>query len=153
MLDLKENSLRQHLQLLANPAGSAHEEAVRKVGGSTSPETTEETDPLSIPALPTPGPGMGVESPEESSLVSEEQLESLLPTEGQLLTQQLYSVQCSRMVLAHAVPGTLVFTRTSLAFTADDSTKEYEKALCMVGVVTVEPINKGHLRDQSFCPL
>ena len=54
-----------------------------------------------------------------------------LPSE-QDKSQQLLTVPCSMVVLAHAIPGTLAFTRTYLTFTANDSTEEYEKASYLV---------------------
>ena len=48
-------------------------------------------------------------------------------------SQQLLTIPCSMVVLAHAVPGTLAFTRNDLTFTANDSTEEYNKASYLVG--------------------
>lgn len=132
---MKENSLRQHLQLLANPSGSTHEEAVRKVGVNVSLEG-EESTASTLPIATLPSPQAGHVSLEEASFTSEDLLESLIPSEEQVV--QLLSVQCSRVVLAHAVPGTLVLTKSSMSFTADDSTSQYEKALCMVSLGRVD---------------
>lgn len=129
-LDLKENCLCQRLQLVANPCGSTHEEAVRKIP-VTSEDGQTEAEKLAnshfLPSLTSPQGHLSLEE------ASEELLESLVAAvieDDQVL--QLHSVQCCKVVLAYAVPGTLVLTKTYMAFTADDSSSEYEKAACMV---------------------
>ena len=133
-LDLKENCLGQHLQVLANPSGSRHEEAVRKTQVA-SKEEEPDTEGLthrhfSLPSLASPLEGHF--NPEEAS---EELLESLVTAmiEDEQVGQ-LFHVQCCKVMLAFAVPGTLILTKTSIAFTADDSSSEYENAVCLVRV-------------------
>lgn len=114
--------------MLANANGSAHEDAVRTQ--SSDPASQEDTtaDALSIPALTSPQAGHL--NAEEEGFPSDDLLESLVPAEE--LVAQLVSLPCSKVVLAHSVPGTLVLTKTSIAFTADDTCTEYEESLCMV---------------------
>lgn len=93
--------------------------------GASTLEGDVATSTLSIPTLPSPQGGhMSLEE------ASEDLLESLVSPYEQVV--QLLSVECSKVVLAHLVPGTLVLTKSSIAFTADDSCSEYEKALCLV---------------------
>lgn len=128
-MDLRENSLRQRLQMLANTSGSAHEDAVRTQ--SSDPSSRDETgaDALSVPALASPQAGH-LSAEGEVGFSPDDLLESLVLAEE--LVAQLMSVPCSKVVLAHSVPGTLVLTETSIAFTADDTCTEYEESLCMV---------------------
>lgn len=129
-LDLRENSFRQHLQMLANTSGSAHEEAVRTPSSDPASQEEPATDTLPIPALTSPQAGHLSSEGEDEGFPSDDLLEALVPPE-ELLTQ-LLSVTCSKVVLAYSVPGTLVLTKTSIAFTADDTSTEYEKSLCLV---------------------
>lgn len=131
-LDLKENCLFQHLQLLANPCGSTHEEAVRQtqvISEDGQPEAERLANShFSLPSVVSPKDGhLSLEE------ASEELLESLVAAaieDDQVV--QLFSVQCCKVVLAYAVPGTLVLTKTSMSFTAEDTSSEYERAMCMV---------------------
>lgn len=131
-LDLKENCLCQHLQLLANPSGSTHEEAVRTthVSSDRGPAEVERLPNNHISLASLSSPQRGHLGPEEAS---EELLQSLVAAmiEDENVVQ-LFSVQCCKVVLAFAVPGTLVLTKNAIAFTADDSSSEYENAMSMV---------------------
>lgn len=131
-MDLKEDSLRQRFQFLPNPSGSVHESAIRTMDADEQDKTDEE-----LAGLPD-SVGAYDNSPsnvEVISLSSDDLGDSLagidLPSE-QDKSQQLLTVPCSMVVLAHAIPGTLAFTRTYLTFTANDSTEEYEKASYLV---------------------
>ena len=142
-LDLKEDSLRQRLQFLPNPTGSVHESAIRSIdpadedkppppaGGGAATEEELAGLPGSV--------GAALSNAEIVSLSSDDFGESSLSTAGLELpleqldkSEQLLTIQCSMVILAHAIPGTLAFTRTYLTFTADDSTEEYEKASYLV---------------------
>ena len=71
------------------------------------------------------------------SLSSDDLADSLAGVDPQLeqdKSQQLLIIQCSMVVLAHTIPGTLAFTRTHLTFTADDSSGEYDKASYLVNL-------------------
>lgn len=132
-VDLKEDSLRQRLQFLPNPSGTVHESAIR----STDPDSGEKKPTAEeLPSLPSTV-GAYTEAPniDVISLGSDDLADSLtgmdLPQE-QDKSQQLLTVQCSMVILAHSIPGTLAFTRTSLTFTADDSSEDYEKASYLV---------------------
>lgn len=117
--------------MLANASGSAHEGAVRTQGSDPASQEEMAADALSVPALTSPQAGhLSPEEEGEAGFSSDELLESLVPAEE--LVAQLLSVSCSKVVLAHSVPGTLVLTVTSIAFTADDTCTEHEEALCLV---------------------
>ena len=133
---MRENSLRQRLQMVANANGSAHEEAVRTLTTTATDPASQDNDSneggvdaLSLPALAS-GRTLrgGVVAEAEEGEAAEEEV--VPPAEE--LTAQLHSVPCSKVVLAHAVPGTMVLTKTFIAFTSDDASPEYEKSLCMV---------------------
>jgi hypothetical protein len=113
--------------MLANIAGSAHEEAVRVQGSDSTSQDEPAANAIPIPTLTSPQAGhLGLEE-EGEGFPSEDLLETLVSSENQLL-----SMTCGKVVLAYSVPGTLVLTETSIAFTADDTSSEYEKSLCMV---------------------
>lgn len=123
--------------MLANPNGSAHESATRVYEANSQLNSVEEVESkdLTLAALTPTTPG-GVLSSEEMSLGSDELMDSLTALElslNQDQTIQLLSLPCLMVVLAHSVPGTLVFTKRSLTFTADDSSDEYKKASYLVG--------------------
>ena len=141
-LDLRENSLRQHLQLLANPSGGTHEEAVRKASPLEEGEEGEEgaANTLSVPTLPSPRGGHL--TPEDSGVFSEDLLEALVSPDEQMA--QLFSITCRRVVMAHAVQGTLVFTSAAVAFTADDTCEEYDKVLSMVSLGSLSETGTSH---------
>lgn len=126
-LDLRENSLRQHLQLLGNQNGSPHKDAVRMVAhNATSGEEVAST--ISLPSMVSPqGSHLNLE---ETPFPSEDLLDNLVYPDEQVL--QLLSMQCAKVMLTFAVPGTLVITKSSIAFTADDSTSEYDSAQSVV---------------------
>ncbi len=129
---MRENYLRQHFQLLANPNGSVHEEAVREMAADVFDPEEEADKNLSVPSLASPhggGGGGGHINIENSSIVSEDHLDSLLQHSE---STQLLSVSCHKVLLSYALPGTLVLTKSSMAFTADDSAIEYEKVQCLV---------------------
>ena len=129
-LDLKGNSLCQRLQFVANPVGSTHEEAVRLTTDSSEDEKPE-SEKLENSHFVLPSSMLERrKSPEEESEKLLETLVSSVVEDDSVV--QLHSVQCLRVVLALAVPGTLVLTTTTMAFTADDSSSEYEKASCLV---------------------
>ena len=116
--------------MLANASGSAHEEAVRTPSSDPASQEEPTANTLPIHALTSPQAGhLGLEG-EGEGFPSDDLLETLVPPEE--LVAQLLSVTCSKVVLAFSVPGTLVLTKTSIAFTADDTCTEYEKSLCMV---------------------
>lgn len=134
---MKEDSLRQRLQFLPNLAGSVHEGAVRTV----DPAEEEGNKPTTAAAeggdlaagLPPGSVGAALSKAsnvEVVSLSSDDLGE--VPLEQVDKSEQLLTIQCSIVILAHAIPGTLTFTRTSLTFTADDSTEEYENASYLV---------------------
>ena len=143
-LDLKEDSLRQRLQFLPNPAGSVHESAIRIVDpaeeeGNKPTAAAEEGELAGLPgsvsaalnkASNVEAVSLSSDDLGESSLVAAAGLE--LPLEQLDKSEQLLTIQCSMVILAHAIPGTLAFSRTCLTFTADDSTEEYEKASYLV---------------------
>ena len=130
-LDLKSNSLSQRLQFVANPTGCTHEEAVRLTANVPEDEMPEfekmENSHFVVPRSVLERRTSEVES-------SEKLLESLVTFPGleEGPVAQLHSVQCLRVVLALAVPGTLVLTKATIAFTADDTWSDYEKAACLV---------------------
>ena len=123
--------------MLANPNGSAHESATRVYEVNSQEASVEEvkSEDLNLAALTPTTPG-GLLSSEEMSLGSDELSDSLTALElslNQDQATQLLSLPCLMVVLAHSVPGTLVFTKRSLTFTADDSSDEYKKASYLVG--------------------
>jgi len=130
-LDLRSNSLCQRLQFVANPAGSTHEEAVRLTVDNPENDTPESEKMESSRFVV---PRSMLERRESELEESEKLLENLLTVPGleEGPVVQLHSVQCLRVVLALAVPGTLVLSKTTIAFTADDTWPEYEKASCLV---------------------
>lgn len=142
-LDLKEDSLRQRLQFLPNPAGSVHESAIRIVDpaeeeGDKPTAAAEEEGLTSLPGSVSAALNKA-SNVEAVSLSSDDLGESSLAAAGLELpleqldkSEQLLTIQCSMVILAHTIPGTLAFTRTYLTFTADDSTEEYEKASYLV---------------------
>ncbi len=120
--------------MLSNDSGSTHEDAVRTQGPNPSTQDERAASTLSLPALTTSQVGhLATEGKEEEEegFPSED---SLVPAEE--LVAQLLSVRCSKVVLACSVSGTLVLTKSSIAFTADDTCPEYEKSLCMVSKFT-----------------
>lgn len=128
--------------MLANPSGSAHEEAVRTQSSDPSSQDEAAADALAIAALTSPQAGHL--SAEGGGFSSDDLLESLVPAEEDPVAQQLLSMSCSKVVLAHSVLGTLVLTKTSIAFTADDTCSEYEKSLCMVRMlIIIEHVSKS----------
>lgn len=135
-LDLKEDSLRQRLQFLPNPAGSVHESAVRIVdpaeeGEGSKPAAAAEED-LSAGLPGSVSAALSKPSNVEVVSLSSDDLGELPPLEQLDKSEQLLTLQCSMVILAHTIPGTLAFTKTSLTFTADDSTEEYENAAYLV---------------------
>ena len=130
-LDLKEDVLRRRLQLICNPSGSSHEEAVRNVD-SEDPAHPLEDDP----ALAVPKPAFTAQSSrsESISLTSDELQDNLALdlSVDQDSSSQLLSLPCQMIVLAHSVPGTVVVTSSSIVFTADDGTEDYRKASYLV---------------------
>ncbi len=130
-LDLKANSLCQRLQFVANPAGSTHEEAVRLTPDVDEDEKPE-SEKLENNHFVVPQSALERKMSEEEA--SEKLLESLVTSsvmEDDSI-ERLYSVQCQRVVLALAIPGTLVLTKSTIAFTADDTAVEYEAASRLV---------------------
>ena len=136
---MKEDSLRQRLQFLPNPTGSVHESAIRSVDPAEEDKSpaagAAEEELAGLPG----SVGAALSNVEIVSLSSDDLGESSLAAAGLELpleqldkSEQLLTIQCSMVVLAHAIPGTLAFTRTSVTFTADDSTEEYEKASYLV---------------------
>lgn len=71
-----------------------------------------------------------------------------VPLEQVDKSEQLLTIQCSMVTLAHAIPGTLTFTRTSLTFTADDSTEEYENASYLVSFIFFFCLSQIALRSK-----
>jgi hypothetical protein len=129
-LDLKEDSLRQRLQLLPNPAGSVHESAIRSV----EEEEEEGNKPMTAAEEELAAGLLNKASNVEVVSLSSDDLGDL-PLEQLDKSEQLLTIQCSMVILAHAIPGTLAFTRTSLTFTADDSKEEYENASYLVSFI------------------
>ena len=131
-LDLKGDCLCQHLQLLANPNGSTHEEAVRKTHITLEEGHLEAegiaSNQFSLASLSSLQEGHS--SPGEMSEELMERLVAAMIEDDHM--EKLFSVQCYKVVLAYTIPGTLVLTKISMSFTADDSSSEYEKAMCMV---------------------
>ena len=127
---MRENSSRQHLQLLPNSNGSTHEEAVRStdLNQDTSASEEEVKNKISLPSLTSPQ-GSHLD-PDEDIITSDDLMENLVHSDE--LATQLFSVQCMKVLLSHAIPGTLVLSESSIAFTADDSTSEYQRAQWMV---------------------
>ena len=98
-------------------------------GQETAEENVAAGDALSsVPTLPSPQGG--TLSPDDSALLSDDLLESLLPQEEQSARQ--FAVPCWKVVLAYAVRGTLVLTTSSMTFMADDTCEEYERVLSLV---------------------
>ena len=133
---MKEDCLRQKLQFLPNPSGSVHESAIRSVDPAEEekPAAGEEELaglPGSVGAAYNKASNVEVVSLSSDDLGGESLAGMDLPLE-QDKSEQLLTIQCSMVVLAHAIPGTLAFTRTSLTFTADDSAEEYETASYLV---------------------
>ena len=128
-LDLKEDALRQRLLLLSNPTGSVHEEATRRV--EINEEVEEESQEANIPLTPSSTAYGGTLSGDEISLDSDDLAEGVVSMDQDHSTQ-LLSLQCSLVVLAHTIPGTLVFTKSTLTFTAEDNSEEYKKATFLV---------------------
>ena len=138
-LDLKEDSLRQRLQFLPNPAGSVHESTVRSVEEEEEGQGKTAAEGELAAGLPGSVDAAALNKASNFEVVSlssddpgELPLEQLDKSEQLLLT-----ISCSMVVLAHSIPGTLAFTRTSLTFTADDSTEEYENASYLVGFTNI----------------
>lgn len=134
-MDLKEDSLRQRCQFLPNPSGTVHEDAIRSIDPVEDDRVENEEE---LRGLPSPVSAYKSSSNfDVVSLSSDDFGDSLagvdLQTE-QDKSQHLLTIQCSMIVLAHAIPGTLAFTRTHLTFAADDSTEDYEKAAYLVSL-------------------
>ena len=139
-LDLKEDSLRQRLQFFPNPAGSVHESAIRSMEeeeeGNKPTAAAEGELAGGLPGSVNAAALNKASNFEVVSLSSDDPGE--LPLEQLDKSEQLLlTIPCSMVVLAHSIPGTLAFTRTSLTFTADDSTEEYENASYLVGFTNI----------------
>lgn len=93
------------------------------------------SDDHALAAL-TPTNSKRVISHEVMGLASNDPTDSLNALELSLNDQdqhmQLLSLPCLMVVLAHSVPGTLILTKRSMTFTADDSSDEYKKASYLV---------------------
>lgn len=129
--------------MLSNPVGSVHEEATRRIETKEEEEEEEEegtketSKETELALTPTAAYGTALGG-DEISLDSDDLAENLASIDQSSSDQdqaiQLLSLQCSLVVLAHATPGTLVLTKSTLTFTAEDSSEEYKKASYLVRV-------------------
>ncbi|CAI8037971.1 Putative neurobeachin homolog [Geodia barretti] len=124
-MDLREDSQRQRLKLVANTHGTLHEDARRTMPAEEVDEgeggINEGLDHVGMPLQS--GPLTSSSQADEGSLGSDELLETQVTEQEQ--TRKLWSVQCKMLVMARALPGNLVFSLSSLSFNADDDSEEF----------------------------
>ena len=130
-LDFGEDMARRRLKVLPNPSGSFHIEACRKheMGDEKEGEG---------PALPgVLVVGTSLQQGEDPGL-NEDTMEGALATEFGLEHEEAQlSIKCSIVMYAYSMPGYMEFTKSTLTFTADDTSSEYQKGSYLLEFATI----------------